>query len=32
MRFVIKRDFQFAEQEADKGFGHGVFALLVLAQ
>lgn len=32
VRFVVKRDFQFAEQAADNGFGHAVFALLVLAQ
>ena len=32
MRFVIKRDFQFAEQAADNGFGYAVFALFVLAQ
>ena len=32
MRFVVKRDFQFAEQTADNGFGHAVFALFVLAQ
>lgn len=32
VRFVVKRDFQFAEQAADNGFGDAVFALFVLAQ